>query len=465
MKSLKKYITALAALICFAAVSARTPDDAWKLLYDAEYEEAAALADSISKAQPKNHDMLFLLGCYKYNNGDFAAAEEYFKKAKSKGSYQAATSLASMALADYRPEDALSLIGEYKSLLSKAKGAEETPLAQETERRARLMLTMLERVEDIVVIDSVNVDANTFFEAYKLTPESGSIVSSASLPFDVGYDLGTSFVSENGTTILYADYMSEEANGAELLARHWLNDNTWSEPEVLVDGVADGGSGGYPFLMPDGQTLYFAATNDDAVGGYDIFITRDNGDGFLPPQNIGMPYNSPYNDYMLAIDETTGIGWWATDRNQIEGMVTIYMFIPSELRKNIDIDSPDLMSRARIASIADTQAGGDYSEYLRRISDIKPAAAPEEKQFEFTTPDGSVLTDFDQLPPAARDPMAEYLNAQADFRDLEDLLAQLRESYARGDDSVGGEIVQLERSLESERKKLVELSNSVVRCL
>lgn len=456
---------AIAAMICFAALSARTPDDAWSLYSDGELEQAFSIADSIAKAQPKNHDMLYLCGIYQQNAGNAERAADYFAKAKAKGSSNAAASLAEMALLDYRPDDAMSLVDDYKTLLSKTKGAKENPLADQVERQARLMLTMLERVEDIVVIDSVNVDAQTFFEAYKLTPESGRIAPTASLPFEAEYNLSTSFVSEDGHTILYPEYNPDGDGSTCLLATHWLNDGSWSEPEQLLEGLAEGSSSDYPFLMPDGQTLYFAAYGDDAVGGYDIFITRDNGDGFLPPQNIGMPYNSPYNDYMLAIDETTGIGWWATDRNQIEGMVTIYMFIPSELRKNIDIDSPDLMSRARIASIADTQAGGDYSEYMRRISDIKPAAAPEEKQFEFTAPDGSVLTDFDQLPPAARDPMAEYLNAQADFRDLEDHLAQLRESYARGDDSVGGEIVQLERSLESERKKLVELSNSVVRCL
>ncbi|MDE7135203.1 MAG: hypothetical protein K2N91_01085, partial [Muribaculaceae bacterium] len=181
--------------------------------------------------------------------------------------------------------------------------------------------------------------------------------------------------------------------------------------------------------------------------------------------NIGMPYNSPFDDYMLAIDETTGIGWWATDRNQIEGMVTIYMFIPSDLRKNIDVDSPDLMSRARITSIADTQDDENYSEYLQKIAQIKPTAAVEENLFDFSLPDGSVAHNFDQLPSSARDAMATYLNLMADFQDLESELARLCEAYAAGDTSVAGEITRLERRLENARGALRESSNNVVKSL
>ena len=89
-------------------------------------------------------------------------------------------------------------------------------------------------------------------------------------------------------------------------------------------------------MMSDGITLYYANDGDNTLGGYDIFMTRKGDDGrFLQPQNIGMPYNSPYDDYMLAIDEVTGAGWWATDRNQIPDSVTIYVFVPNDEGRTI----------------------------------------------------------------------------------------------------------------------------------
>ncbi|MFR3186749.1 MAG: hypothetical protein ACLTOV_01045 [Phocaeicola sp.] len=43
---------------------------------------------------------------------------------------------------------------------------------------------------------------------------------------------------------------------------------------------------------------------------------------------MGMPFNSPYNDYMYALDDFNNLGWFATDRFQPEGKVCIYVFAP-----------------------------------------------------------------------------------------------------------------------------------------
>ena len=71
--------------------------------------------------------------------------------------------------------------------------------------------------------------------------------------------------------------------------------------------------------MSDGITLYYASDGEGSLGGYDIFVTRydsENGN-YLRPDNIGMPFNSPANDYMYAIDEFNNIGWFASDRYQL----------------------------------------------------------------------------------------------------------------------------------------------------
>ena len=56
----------------------------------------------------------------------------------------------------------------------------------------------------------------------------------------------------------------------------------------------------YPSMNSDGITLYFAAKGEASLGGYDIFITRyDAEDGsYLKPDNMGLPFNSPFNEYM-----------------------------------------------------------------------------------------------------------------------------------------------------------------------
>lgn len=46
-----------------------------------------------------------------------------------------------------------------------------------------------------------------------------------------------------------------------------------------------------------------------------------------------MPFNSPANDYMYAIDEFNNIGWFASDRYQPDNKVCIYVFVPNSSKK------------------------------------------------------------------------------------------------------------------------------------
>ena len=56
---------------------------------------------------------------------------------------------------------------------------------------------------------------------------------------------------------------------------------------------------------------------------------------------MGFPFNSYANDYMLVIDETCNVGWFASDRYQPEGKVCIYTFIPNESRNPYDYENTE----------------------------------------------------------------------------------------------------------------------------
>lgn len=106
-----------------------------------------------------------------------------------------------------------------------------------------------------------------------------------------------------------------------------------------------------------------------------------------------MPYNSPYDDYLLAIDEITGIGWWATDRNQLEDSITIYKFIPSDLRQNYDSGADDLVDKARITDFRSTwEEGKDYADILKKIDKIEISKTPIKRNSRLPSPaDASIL--------------------------------------------------------------------------
>lgn len=315
--------------------------------------------------------------------------------------------------------------------------------------------SMLDRVEDVVIFDSLTVDKTDFFKAYRLSPQSGSLHKAQSGNSPV-------YMTQDGLTEFFAT--PAEDGSISIAQSRVLADGTAESPRVYpnAEGIDESA---YPFLMPDGLTLYFAGVGDQSLGGYDIFITRraSVNDDFLQPQNLGMPYNSPYDDYMMAIDETTGVGWWATDRNRLGDKLTIYLFKPSQLRKNLAADDPDRVARAMVKSIAATQPEGFVKPDVEAlVHQSKPANM--EPEFEFALPSGRVVTSVTELStPRSRELMQEYLAAVAAAERSRQRLAELRQKYAGGDTSVADTIISLEQSLPRQLEEIAAAANEIVR--
>ena len=360
--------------------------------------------------------------------------------------------------AEYRPAEAREQYDAYEKALARSR--KQVPAEVEAERSALVeMENMLERVEAIVVIDSLTVDSADFFRHYRLSAEAGRLVpgSVARLP---GSPMA--FIPQSNTEILYA--LADSAGRYAIMGADILDDGSLDHPRDLgLD--AGGGSARYPFLMPDGVTLYYAHDGDGGLGGYDIYLTRRGDDGFLQPQNVGMPYNSPYNDYLLAIDEAAGAGWWATDRNRIPGEVTIYIFVPSATRVNVDAGSEFLTSLARMGDISLTRPEGYDVEAARaRIGRTggEASGAPVADAFEIAV--GSriyrSLDDFSNR--GARSAMARAINARAAIASARERLDGLRERYRSGDRSVEVTILNLEQQLEDQREMYREAVNEAI---
>ncbi|MDE6033748.1 MAG: hypothetical protein K2G15_07260, partial [Muribaculaceae bacterium] len=154
-----------------------------------------------------------------------------------------------------------------------------------------------------------------------------------------------------------------------------------------------------------------------------------------------------------------------SDRNSPGGDVTIYVFVPSETRVNVDVDDPNLASRARLSDISLTQTDKDYSGLLSRINSIDPGAgtADNTPDFEFVMPDGRVLTRWDQLrSERGRRLMENYIDSLADFQTEEQNLENLRLQYGRGNKNVASTILKIEKQLKTSEEQLKSMSNRII---
>ena len=225
--------------------------------------------------------------------------------------------------------------------------------AQQSERMQR----MTAATQRIMFIDSIVVDKKDFLRAYHLTEEAGKIAPYHTFfPKDASQSL--TFMNELNDRCFFA--RQDTTKQAALLYREYLNEKWTDATEALgTNDLMQFQQMDYPFMMPDGITLYFAAKGDDSIGGYDIFMTSyDREEGrFLKPENIGMPFNSPANDYLFAIDEYNQLGFFASDRNQPEDKVCVYTFVPAEKYQTYDAaqyTQEQIADFARIVNISQT---------------------------------------------------------------------------------------------------------------
>lgn len=82
-----------------------------------------------------------------------------------------------------------------------------------------------------------------------------------------------------------------------------------------------------PVLMTDGVTVYFASDRPGGMGGYDIYKTTYDPETrtYSEPVNMGVPFNSAFDDFLLMPDEFNGRAWFSSGRETAgTDSVTVY---------------------------------------------------------------------------------------------------------------------------------------------
>lgn len=242
---------------------------------------------------------------------------------------------------------ALAFLMPCSSLAQKKKKTVRKPKKEEVVEDPRIT-QMLASTQRIVFVDSMVVNKNDFIRHIPLSADCGKLEQVN------GMGQYTNELRDHRLTTVF----NSQDSVCQIVVSDYIG-NEWSKPTV-AEGF-EGTSVNFPYMMPDGSTLYFAQTGDKSIGGYDLFVTRYDADSgtFLKAENIGMPFSSEANDYLYAIDETNHLGYFVTDRRQPSGKVCIYVFIPNDSRRVYQTEAfsdGEIRSLARIDSISATWA-------------------------------------------------------------------------------------------------------------
>lgn len=370
----------------------------------------------------------------------------------------------------YKFEEASTLINKELQTAKKKKldtGELEAQLAV-----ANNGTNMLSSTEDVVFVDSIVVDRQKILNVYRIDGESGKIGYLNTL-------INSGKKSSNAIEeIAYMPqlldkvfYSSAKDSSTYLFTRDKIDDQ-WSAARQL-SGLEDFGSAqATPYMLTDGSTLYFAAKGEESLGGYDIYMSRysqDQGE-FLKPENIGMPFNSPANDYLYVVDEANNLGWFASDRRQPEGKVCVYVFIPNKTRKAYDSDAENLESFAMLNSVKATQAGhdSDVKAALARLRNVysEKTSAGKASDFTFVVNDSKTYTSLGDFKNAeAKKYAAQWQEAVKMLSAQKTQLDKQRDAYSiadkNGKNSLASKILSEEQNLQKLSQDISKLEKII----
>ena len=180
------------------------------------------------------------------------------------------------------------------------------------------------------------------------------------------------------TIAFVSSYGNDMKTGLDLYVSR-KTDEGWSPLQLLPGMVNTDYDEAFPFLSSDG-VLYFASKGHNSIGGYDIFKSEyDAGLGLWGnPENLGFPINTPYDDFMYAIESNGKSAFFASDRSSKDGQVMVCRYVlEPDVEKIMIKTEEDLAEHAELPVTPGAEA-----EY-ERISREQPAE-PEAKD---STPD------------------------------------------------------------------------------
>ncbi len=446
-------------------LTAQTPAQVQQLFENKQFAEVKPLLKNLLQKASGNVRYNYMYGAACVETGAYDEAIPYLRKANPKRQPEVHAYLAKALQETYRFDEAVTAWEGCIAWQTKKK--QNTDVALAALERAKKGGRMLRNVEEILVVDSIVVEKTQLLRHLFCGKDIGKIAWAS----DDANRQRTAHVNDWGDKELVA--LADDNGNTGLYAR-MKQFGAWSEPEPIASLNKNGTQVNFPFLSPDGVTLYFASDDKEGMGGYDIYVTRYDAESgsYLKAENLGFPFNSPFNDYLYIVNEEVGVGWFVSDRYQPEGMTCIYVFVANKNRKVYDYDTTPLerlTALARLLPISVTQHDkAALAEAQKNIPQETEEISDFSRQESWKEP--IVINDkyrYWTVKTFSSREAAKLVTLLKEKEKLYDeqktVIERLREKYHAGDIAVGEDILSLEAEIRQLGRELDKLRLEVIR--
>lgn len=147
---------------------------------------------------------------------------------------------------------------------------------------------------------NLDQNGNDFFYMFVSRTDGRNFGGGKDVVFSERNELGTGPCSfaRNGNLMVFSQYYAPNRLGAKSIGLFFADrdDNRWINIRPFEHNDPDNVL--YtPFITENGNTLYFSADFDDAIGGYDIYVSYLKGSRWTVPENIGRSINTEHTEF------------------------------------------------------------------------------------------------------------------------------------------------------------------------
>jgi outer membrane protein OmpA-like peptidoglycan-associated protein len=133
-------------------------------------------------------------------------------------------------------------------------------------------------------------------------------------------------LSFDGKILYYTSNKPGGLGGHDIYTSTWDKDkNEWTEGVNIGDVLNTKYEERSVFIHPDGETMYFASTGHNTMGGYDLFYSKLVKGEWQKPVNLGPPLNTPGHDVQLVVAGNGRYGYYSSYKADGYGEKDIYL--------------------------------------------------------------------------------------------------------------------------------------------
>lgn len=418
--------------VCLSAQTAQTGLAQGVALFDnGKYDEARQALAAVATADERDAKTNFYYGAAEAMTGhDPSDALRRLHLAQLRGFRRNEANLfigrANQLLCEY--DQARSALAKF---CQTCKDDSLLALAKRFDAECQNSISLASKVFNLRVAGKSNTLRANAADAYAASKENGTVCkNSRFFQSDIDPD-GLMYMTERADAVYFS--VADDDGFARLMKMEKLIGG-WSEMSPLR-GLEGEWNDIAPVLMTDGVTIYFASDRPGGFGGYDIYKTTYDSETrtYTQPVNMGVPFNSPFDDFLLMPDEFNGRAWFSSNRECAgTDSVTVYEVLwSSTLVRSTANTTADILSALNLTpdpELTPIAASGKSAASASTVA--KDRSFVPRDAFKFQLCDSLTYTQWEHFRSRqAERTYRQVVRAQAERDSLVSLMAQQRKDF------------------------------------